>query len=82
MVIVTASARGDLSNVKLLAAETGTHSTDVMSQALTLACNNGRNDVVDWLMTYTTADLRILVDVVTTLSVKLTSLAATCCYCM
>ncbi len=45
--LATASARGDISYVKLLAAEAGKQKTDVMSQALTVACYKGRVAVVD-----------------------------------
>jgi hypothetical protein len=31
--------------------------TRVMSQALRVACHNGRDDVVKWLMSHTTADV-------------------------
>ncbi len=42
--LATASARGDIKNVKLLAAETSKHATNVLSQALTIACYRGRVD--------------------------------------
>jgi hypothetical protein len=57
--LATASARGDINTVRLLAARAGLIATEVMSQALRVACYNGRVKVVDWLITYTTADVSL-----------------------
>jgi hypothetical protein len=54
--LITACAHGDLSVVKQLATQVVSDVTRVMSQALRVACYNGRDDVVKWLMSHTTAD--------------------------
>jgi ankyrin repeat protein len=55
--LTTACARGDLSVVKQLATRVDSDVTRVMSQALRVACYNGRDDVVKWLMSHTTVDV-------------------------
>jgi hypothetical protein len=55
--LATASARGDIDTVKLLAAQNEITSTKAMSQALRAAFYQGRVTVVDWLITYTTANV-------------------------
>jgi hypothetical protein len=57
--LATASARGDINTVRLLAAQVERDHTNVMSRALRSASYTGRADVVDWLMTHTTADVRL-----------------------
>jgi hypothetical protein len=57
--LATASARGDINIVRLLAAQVERDHTSVMSHALRTASYNGRVDVVDWLMTHTTADVSL-----------------------
>jgi hypothetical protein len=54
--LATASARGDIDTVKLLAwmtTQTGSQAIHDTSHALICACYNGRGDVVDWLMANT-----------------------------
>jgi hypothetical protein len=55
--LVLASARGDLTCVTQLVNNIGRDVTDVMSHALWAACYCGRVDIVDWLMTHTSADV-------------------------
>jgi ankyrin repeat protein len=55
--LILASARGDLTCVTQLVNNIGRDVTDVMSQALWTACYWGRVDIVDWLMTHTSADV-------------------------
>jgi hypothetical protein len=55
--LVQASARGDLTRVTQLVNMIGRDVTDVMSHALWTACYWGRVDIVDWLMTHTSADV-------------------------
>jgi ankyrin repeat protein len=55
--LVQASARGDLTRVTLMVSTIGRNVTDVMSHALWTACYKGRVDIVDWLMTHTSADV-------------------------
>jgi ankyrin repeat protein len=55
--LVQASARGDLTRVTQLVDTIGPDVTDVMSYALWAACYWGRIDIVDWLMTHTSADV-------------------------
>jgi ankyrin repeat protein len=57
LLLTTACARGDLSDIKQLATQVDSDVTRVMSQALRVACYNGRDDVVKWLMSHTTADV-------------------------
>jgi hypothetical protein len=54
--LVQASARGDLTRVTQLVDTIGRDVTDVTSHALCAACYRGRVDIVDWLMTHTSAD--------------------------
>jgi hypothetical protein len=55
--LVLASARGDLTRVTQLVNTIGPDVTDVMSHALWTACYRGDVDIVDWLMTHTSADV-------------------------
>jgi hypothetical protein len=55
--LVQASARGDLTRVTQLVNTIGPDVTDVMSHVLWAACYNGRVDIVDWLITHTSADV-------------------------
>jgi hypothetical protein len=56
--LVQASARGDLTRrVTQLVNTIGPDDTDVMSYALWTACYWGRVDIVDWLITHTSADV-------------------------
>jgi hypothetical protein len=55
--LVQASARGDLTRVTQLVNTIGRDVTDVMSHALWTACYWGKVDIVDWLMTHTSADV-------------------------
>jgi ankyrin repeat protein len=55
--LVQASARGDLTRVTQLVNTIGRDVTDVMSYALWAACRWGDVDIVDWLMTHTSADV-------------------------
>jgi ankyrin repeat protein len=75
--LTTASARGDINTVKLLAVQVGVTSTEVMSQALRVACHHGRVKVVDWLMTYTTAEVSLCGELDTETGI-MTSLTAAC----
>jgi hypothetical protein len=53
--LVTACARGDMSDIQRLATQVDSDVTRVMSQALRVACYRGRDDVVKWLTSHTTA---------------------------
>jgi ankyrin repeat protein len=55
--LVQASARGVLTRVTQLVDTIGRDVTDVMSHALWTACCWGRVDIVNWLMTHTSADV-------------------------
>jgi hypothetical protein len=55
--LITACARGDMSDIQQLATQVDSDVTRVMSQALRVACYNGRDDVVKWLTSHTTADV-------------------------
>jgi hypothetical protein len=55
--LITACSCGDLSVVKQLTTRVDSDVTRVMSQALRVACFNGRDDVVKWLMSRTTVDV-------------------------
>jgi hypothetical protein len=46
-----------LSDIQQLATRVHSDVTSVMSQALRVACYNGRHDVVKWLTSHTTADV-------------------------
>jgi hypothetical protein len=54
---VTACVCGDVSDIQQLATRVHSDVTSVMSQALRVACYNGRHDVVKWLTSHTTADV-------------------------
>jgi hypothetical protein len=47
----------DVSDIQQLATRVHSDVTSVMSQALRVACYNGRHDVVKWLTSHTTADV-------------------------
>jgi hypothetical protein len=55
--LIAACARGDMSDIQQLATQVDSDVTRVMSQALRVACYNGRDDVVKWLTSHTTADV-------------------------
>jgi hypothetical protein len=55
--LFTECARGDMRDIQQLAALVDSDVTRVMSQALRVACDNGRDDVVKWLTSHTTADV-------------------------
>jgi hypothetical protein len=75
--LATASARGDINTVRLLAAHVERDHTNVMSHALRTASYRGRVDVVDWLMTHTTADVSLCGEINTARG-TMTSLAVAC----
>jgi hypothetical protein len=75
--LATASACGDINTVRLLAAQVERDHTNVMSHALRTASYNGRVDVVDWLMTHTTADVSLCGEINTARG-TMTSLAVAC----
>jgi ankyrin repeat protein len=58
--LTAACARGDMRDIQQLATQVDRDVTRVMSQALRFACNNGREDVVKWLTSHTTADVSSL----------------------
>jgi hypothetical protein len=58
--LIAACARGDMSDIQQLATQVDSDVTRVMSQALRVACDNGRDDVVKWLTSHTTADVSSL----------------------
>jgi ankyrin repeat protein len=55
--LFTASARGNMSDIKQLVTQVDSDATHVMSQALRVACLCGRDDVVKWLTSHTIADV-------------------------
>jgi hypothetical protein len=75
--LASASARGDINTVRLLAAHVERDHTNVMRHLLKTASYAGRVDVVDWLMTYTTADVSLCGEIDTS-SGAMTSLAVAC----
>jgi hypothetical protein len=54
--LMTASARGDINTVRQLVRREALYTSDVVSDGLRVACDSGRTNVVDWLMTHTSAD--------------------------
>jgi hypothetical protein len=74
---VTACVRGDVSDIQQLATRVHSDVTSVMSQALRVACYNGRHDVVKWLTSHTTADVSNAA-VIDTAYGEMTSLMAAC----
>jgi ankyrin repeat protein len=74
---VTACVRGDVSVIRQQATRVHSDMTSVMSQALTVACFNGRDDVVKWLTSHTTADVSSTA-VIRTFDGEVTSLMAAC----
>jgi ankyrin repeat protein len=75
--LATASACGDIKAVRLLAAQAGITATEVMSQALRAACYIGNVKVVDWLTTYTAADVSLCGELGVGIG-SMTSLTAAC----
>jgi hypothetical protein len=75
--LITVCTHSDLSVVKKLATQVVSDVTRVMSQALRVVCYNGRDDVVKWLMSHTTADANCR-GVINQLNGKMTSLMAAC----
>jgi ankyrin repeat protein len=75
--LVQASARGDMTRVTQLVNTIGRDVTDVMSHAVWTACYWCRVDIVDWLMTHTSADVNYS-GVFRTKTGNMTSLAAAC----
>jgi ankyrin repeat protein len=71
-------ARGDMSDIRQLAARVDTDVTRVMSQALTVACHNGRGDVVEWLTSHTTADVSSFGVINAAVDGKVTALMVAC----
>jgi hypothetical protein len=78
-VLTTASARGDIDNVKLLTVglQTGPTSTRTVSQALKGACYMGKMKVVNWLTIYTAADVTLRGELDYAIG-SMTSLTAAC----
>jgi ankyrin repeat protein len=75
--LVQASARGDLTRVTQLVNTIRSDVTDVVSHALWTACYWGRVDILDWLMTHTSADVNY--SRVTDIDIgSMTSLAIAC----
>jgi hypothetical protein len=74
---VTACVRGDVSDIQQLVTRVHSDVTSVMSQALRVACYNGRHDVVKWLTSHTTADVSNAA-VIDTEYGEMTSLMAAC----
>jgi ankyrin repeat protein len=75
--LVQASARGDLTRVTQLVNTIGRDVTDEISHTLWTACYWGRVEIVDWLMTHTSADVsysRVIENYVG----SMTSLAVAC----
>jgi ankyrin repeat protein len=54
--MMTASARGDINTVRQLVRREALYTSDVVSDGLRGACYKGTTNVVDWLMTHTSAD--------------------------
>jgi hypothetical protein len=74
---VTACVSGKLSDIQQLATRVHSDVKKVMSQALIVACCNGRHDVVKWLTSHTTADVSRTA-VIHTEHGEVTSLMAAC----
>jgi hypothetical protein len=75
--LIAACARGDMSDIQQLATQVDSDVTRVMSQALRVACYRGRDDVVKWLTSHTTADVRSF-GLMPTVRGEVTSLMAAC----
>jgi ankyrin repeat protein len=75
--MATASARGDINTVRLLALQAGLTATEATSQALRVACYNGSGNVVNWLTMYTTADASLCGELGVSMG-SMTSLDAAC----
>jgi ankyrin repeat protein len=76
--LATASARGDITTVKLLTAQTGSQAIHNTSHALRCACFNGRSNIVDWLMANTACSVSKLGDMSKYNGGTMTSLTAAC----
>jgi hypothetical protein len=74
---VTACVCGDVSDIQQLVTSVHSDVTSVMSQALRVACYNGRHDVVEWLTSHTTADVSSA-GLLITEDGEMTSLMAAC----
>ena len=74
---VTACVRGDVSDIQQLATRVHSDVTSVMSQALRVACYSGRQDVVKWLTSHTTADVSSAAEI-RPVDGEMTSLMAAC----
>jgi ankyrin repeat protein len=57
LTFLAACVCGDVSDIQQLATRVHSDVTSVMSQALRVACNSSRHDVVKWLTSHTTADV-------------------------
>jgi hypothetical protein len=76
--LILKSARGDLTRVtQLLVNKIGANVTDVMSHYLWTACYWGKVDIVDWLMTHTSADVNYSKVIYTNIG-SMTSQAVAC----
>jgi hypothetical protein len=75
--LTAACACGDMRDIQQLAIQVDRDVTRVMSQALRVACFNGREDVVKWLTSHTTADVSSL-GVVYKQDGEMTSLMVAC----
>jgi ankyrin repeat protein len=53
---MTVSASGDIDTVRQLVRREALYTSDVVSDGLRVACYSGETDVVNWLMTHTSAD--------------------------
>jgi hypothetical protein len=74
---VTACVSGDVSDIQQLATRVHSDVTSVMSQALIVASDKGRHDVVKWLTSHTTADVSSAAVIYST-DGEMTSLMAAC----
>jgi hypothetical protein len=78
--LITASARGELDTVRHLIRRKTLYTTeDVVSDGLRVACYKSRTNVVDWLMTHTSADASKRGELFTDVEGGITSLHAACC---
>jgi hypothetical protein len=74
---VSACGFGKLGDIQQLATRVHSDVTSVMSQALRVACFNGRHDIVKWLTSHTTADVSSS-EVIETENGEMTSLMTAC----
>jgi hypothetical protein len=75
--LATVCASGDIDTARFLVVHAGLTSTEAMSQALRSASYRGKVEVVDWLTTYTAADVSLRGELGVLLG-SLTSLTAAC----